>query len=166
MESLAPILEPRPYQLHSIRAITKLIPGLWLGSAVWGLLSAFVAIRTIRVWRSGAEVAVRMAVLVIASVLVNPHLNIYDATVLALPFLWLGGWVQRSQGAETRTVFWLMVYGLFLLYLFPTALIIRVQLSVLLLGWFFIVVTRAVLVDSPPEAFRAEDDTHIAMSQS
>jgi alpha-1,2-mannosyltransferase len=146
--SLAPLLEPRPYQLHSIRAITNLLPGSWLGLSVWALLSAVVIVRTVRVWRSRAPVAVRTGVLVVGSVLVNPHLTVYDATVLALAFLWLGAWVQSSPRTGLTAVFWPMIYGLFVTFLFPTALVFRVQLSVLLLGWFFMVVTRTVLEDT------------------
>jgi hypothetical protein len=148
LSSMVGMLEPRPYQLHSIRAITNLLPGTWLGLFLWFALSAVVIGRTIHVWRSVAPVGVRTAVLVIASALVDPHLTIYDATVLALPFVLLGGWVQQSERPGLAHVFWPTVYGLFLTYLFPTALLIRVQLSVLLLGWFFIVVTRSVLVDN------------------
>jgi hypothetical protein len=142
---IASMLEPRPYQLHSIRAITNLMPAPWLGWIIWALLSAIVVGRTVRVWRCGAPTTARTAVLVLATVLVSPHLTIYDATLLALPFLWLGGWIESAGLRDVSRTFWSILYVLFLALLFPTALLIRVQISVLLLAWLFLIVTRAIL---------------------
>ena len=40
-----------------------------------------------------------MGLLVTASVLVSPHLFLYDAAVLILPGLWLAAWCQRDESA-------------------------------------------------------------------
>jgi hypothetical protein len=141
----APLLEPKPYQLHSIRAVANLLPTSWLGTVVWATLSVAVTIRTIRVWRTGAPVAVRLGLLIVATVLVSPHLTIYDATVLALPLLWLGAWVGTEPRADRPAMYWSTVYWLFVTLLLPTALLIRVQISVLILGWLFLTVSWAVV---------------------
>lgn len=69
--------------------------------------------------------------LVLGSVLVNPHVNLYDATVLAGPLVSLSGWIemQPSSLSELRHKWRLSMYALFLFLLFPTARVIAVQLS-------------------------------------
>jgi hypothetical protein len=149
---IATMLEPRPYQLHSIRAITNLIPGPYFGWMLWAVLSALVIGRTVQVWRSGASTTARLGILVLATVLVSPHLPIYDATLLALPFLWLGGWMKSTGLSGISRSFWSMVYVLFLMFLFPTALLIKVQVSVLILAWLFLTVTKVILeVSAAPD---------------
>jgi hypothetical protein len=145
----AEMLEPKPFLLHSIRALTNLVPGAWSSSILWVLLSAIVAALTVRVWRSATPVAVRVGVLVLASTVVNPHLTVYDATVLALPLLWLGAWVRAAGPDNLVRVFWPLVYALFATFLFPTALVIRVQVSTLLLVCWFFMMTKAILQHSP-----------------
>jgi hypothetical protein len=81
-------------------------------------------------------------------VLVSPHLTIYDATVLVLPLLWLGGWVETEARPDLVAAFWPMVYWLFVAFFLPAALFIRVQISVLLLGWMFLTVTRSIRSES------------------
>lgn len=138
---LADLLEPRPYQLHSIKAVTRLLPGA-ADTSIWLLVSAIVVWQTIRVWRSGEPVAVRIAVVVLASVLVSPHLTIYDATLLALPLLLLGGWVESAGHERAAAQYWPAVYWLFVAFLVPVALVTKVQVSVFLLCWVFAIAVR------------------------
>ena len=95
------LIEPKPFELHSIRALTRLVPG-WFGTTLWVAASAVVVHRALVVWRGADNPTVRMAALVLAAVLISPHLFLYDATVLALPFLWLGAWVERGASARAR----------------------------------------------------------------
>jgi hypothetical protein len=69
--------------------------------------------------------------------------------VLALPLLWLGAWVRTACPDNLVRVFWPLVYGLFGTLLFPTALVIRVQVSTLLLVCWFFMMTKAILQQSP-----------------
>ena len=84
-----------------------------------------------------------------ASVLVSPHLNVYDATVLIFQILCLGTWVQRHNPSLMHE-FWNAVYLLCLLLLVPTAWLVRVQGSVLVMIWVFCRVARAMY--APVEA--------------
>jgi hypothetical protein len=78
-------------------------------------------------------------------VLVNPHLIIYDATVLALPILWLGAQaVQQSEISDAR-LYWRLVYWLFVTLLAPTAAMIGIQVSVLLMAAILCVAVRTAL---------------------
>jgi len=139
-------LAPRPEQMHSITAVTDRLPGDW-GTMAWALLSALVIFRTIQVWRSSAPVAVRMGILVLASVLVNPHVFTYDATVLAPALIWFAGWAHGESRARlsTSAVFAPVVYALYLTLFFPTATTLPIQASVLVLGGLFVVVSRDLL---------------------
>src|SRR5262249_55505936 len=139
----ATLLEPRPYQLHSIRAVTNLLPSMW-GSITWAAMSILVLALMIVVWRRHLPVTARMGLLVIASVLVSPHLTVYDGTVLAPAILWLGTWIHRDFTSEAPT-FWQGVFWLTLTLLVPTAALIKIQLSVFVLAWMF---TRLFLLTS------------------
>jgi hypothetical protein len=136
-------LAPRPEQMHSISAITDRLAGEW-GPIAWAVLSALVIFRTIQVWRSNAPVAVRMGVLVLASVLVNPHVYVYDAVVLAPALIWFAGSAREESRTtlSTRALFGPLVYALYLTLLFPTALALPIQASVIVLAGLFVVVSR------------------------
>ena len=136
------LIEPDPFELHSIRSLVRLAPDA-LETALWLAASAVVLERTVRVWRSAAPTNVRMAVLVIATVLVSPHLFLYDAAILALPLLWLGGWAQTAAGARIADRYWRLVPLLFAAFLFPIAQLIMIQPSVLLLFWLLVIVADA-----------------------
>jgi alpha-1,2-mannosyltransferase len=143
---LRELLEPKPEQLHSISAVTNRLSADW-GMILWALLSAVVIVQTIRVWRSSAPVALRTGVLVVASVLVNPHVFVYDAVVLAPVLVWLAAWVYREGSTlqMTKSVFVLAVYGLSLSLLVPSGALIPIQLSVLVLAGLFAVVSIDLL---------------------
>jgi hypothetical protein len=100
--------------------------------------------RTWRVWRRAEDPGVRMGVLVLATVLVSPHLFAYDATVLALTFLWIGAWVERDPSRrDLAGRFWPLVCGLYAAFLLPFARIMLAQVSVLLMLWLLFVLAKA-----------------------
>jgi len=140
------LIEPEPFELHSIRAITRLVPG-WFGTTLWVAASAVVLQRAMIVWRRADSEAVRMAALVLASVLISPHLFLYDATVLALPLLWIAAWVERGAGAHTRLAnrFGTLVAGLYAAFALPFALLMFVQVSVLFMAWMHFALADAVV---------------------
>jgi hypothetical protein len=138
MPQLTSLLEPKPYQLHSIRAVTNLLPP-WLGLTLWFAASAVITGYTVRLWRGSQPLAIRFGALVLATVLVCPHLTIYDATLLVLPLLLfacpaLGGSVASRLGSS--------YYLLFLTLLVPTAALVGIQLSVFVMIWIFWTVAR------------------------
>jgi hypothetical protein len=143
---LRELLEPKPEQLHSISAVTNRLSADW-GMILWALFSALVIFQTIRVWRSSAPVALRTGVLVLASVLVNPHVFVYDVVVLGPALVWLAGWVYREAPTLpiTKSVFVPAVYALSLSLLVPSGALIPIQVSVLVLAGLFAVVSRDLL---------------------
>jgi len=110
----------KPFTSHSLRALTRLAPN-WIGLPIWILSSAAVLWYTARVWKSHSPVRVRLGVVVLASILVNPHVIVYDLTVLALPLLWIGSYMQALADGETTRRYWMAVYWLFALTFIPTA---------------------------------------------
>ena len=127
-------LEPSVGHLHSLAVLTRLLPG-YGALLAWLLASAGVCWMTVRVWRSSAPVSVRMGALVIGSTLVNPHLNVYDAAVIAAPLVSISGWLETQAGraSDLRRRWYPAIYALFVLLFFPTARYIVVQLSPLVL---------------------------------
>lgn len=132
MVRYADLLEPKPYQSHSLRAITRLLPS-WAGMPLWIAAVAALMLAAVRVWQSAAPARVRMGVIILVSVLVNPHLIVYDATVLVLPLLWLGAAMMDAGQADDTRTYWTVVYWLCVALLAPTAAIAGVQASVILM---------------------------------
>lgn len=137
-------LEAKAYQSHSIRAVTRLLPS-WGGAVLWAAASSVVLWQTGRVWLSGASLEVRFGLVLLASVLVNPHLIVYDAALLALPLLWWGSWFESRPSREDVRAYWAATYALFAAFLIPTAALLAVQASVLLMGWMFWFVSQRAL---------------------
>lgn len=115
-----PLLEPRPYQTHNLRMFwTMLIPGSMLPFALC-VLSAFAILGlTVTVWsrRPAVPLALRYSSLLVASVLVAPHLIVYDLAILAPLFLLLSDWVIAQPPDSTPH----MKVVLYLGYLAPLA---------------------------------------------
>ncbi len=131
-----PLVEPRLYQTHSLGSFwSLLLPwpraafGLSVASAI-GVLAL-----TVLCWRAQASLATRYSALLFATVLVAPHLTVYDLVILAPAFLLSGNWaagqdLERSEQNSAATVHLLLYicYPLFLLG--PLARFTHLQLSV------------------------------------
>lgn len=141
----ADLLEPKPYQSHSLRALTRLVPG-WLGLALWIGAAAVLLVLTVRVWKSAAPLRVRLGVVMFVSVLANPHVIVYDAAVLVLPLMWFGAYIAERHAAHARD-YWTLVYWLCVLLLAPTAAVIGVQASVLIMIGLIVFVRRRIESD-------------------
>ena len=142
MMTYADMLEAKPFLSHSVRAVTRLAPN-WIGVPIWAIVSALVLWYTVRAWKSRAPLRVRLGVVVLASALVNPHMIIYDLTVLALPLVWFGAYMQEPARRDAGP-YWMLVYWLFVTTFMPTAAAIGVQISVFVMAALLMVVSRAV----------------------
>jgi len=143
----ADALEPKPFQSHSIRSLTRLLPA-WAGVPAWLLVASLVLWKTARAWCEQAPIAVRFGLAMFASVLVNPHLIVYDAGILVLPLIWFATWYMQGKEAVALQTFGALLYALFIAFLVPTAALIYVQLSVPVMLWlFWSVADRAIRAD-------------------
>lgn len=144
VQRIMPILEPRPYQMHSVRAFwSLLIPwprisfGLYLLSAI-----AVLALATV-CWKRSSSLSIRYSALLLATVIVSPHLTVYDLVILAPAFLFLGDWLASDESHPLKqSAAWLLYacYPLFLLG--PLAQITHLQLSVLAMIWLLWICCR------------------------
>jgi hypothetical protein len=128
VQQVMPLLEPRPYQMHSARAFWELLlpwPPISLG--LYLLSSLVVLVLTVRCWRRGAPLQIRYSALLLATALVAPHLTVYDLVILAPAFLFLSDWTITRP---PHIVGWLLYacYALFLLG--PLVKLTHLQLSV------------------------------------
>ncbi len=132
----AAVLEPKPFQMHSLRSFwTLLVPWPPAALALYLASAALVLGWALRAWRSGAPLSLRYAAFLLATVLVTPHLTVYDLVILAPALLILGDWAlanpQHPSSAPVRALLYLC-YALPLLGVVTE--VTRVQLSVVALA--------------------------------
>ena len=101
---LLPSFEPRPYQTHCLRTFwSMLVP--WSRAAL-GLyvVSAIVVLAwTIVIWKRGESLWLKYSALLLATVLVSPHLTVYDLVILAPAILLLTDWLFSHPSAPQGT---------------------------------------------------------------
>ena len=114
---------PKPYNMHCLRAFwSLLIPVPTVARGIYLASAAGVVFLAWRAWRQNTDVGVKFAAVLLATVLVSPHLYVYDLLILAPALLVL---------ADRGTVPGLYVALCYALPLFgPLANLTHVQLSV------------------------------------
>ena len=119
VRGLSALLEPKPYQTHCLRTFwSMLIPWSSLSTALYVISAVIVMAWTIAVWKRSQDLALRFSLLLLATVLIAPHLTVYDLVVLAPAFLFLSDWaVARSQTSPSG----LLGTILYLAYVLPLA---------------------------------------------
>jgi alpha-1,2-mannosyltransferase len=148
LPEVAPAMEPFKFQMHSWRAFFQLMA--WpeaLVPAATALASLVTVAVAFMCWRARADAAPRFATLVIATLLVDPHLYVYDLLLLVPVFAWLWDWAGRLDGSlagllprvassfagrwRTRAIVQALLYAAYFAPLIGSiALVTRVQLSV------------------------------------
>jgi hypothetical protein len=121
-----------PVQMHSLHSFWEiLVPwhsGVW---ALYLLSSLAVIAMAAAIWKSSSSLAIRLSGLILAAVLVNPHIYIYDLLVLAVPLLLLTDWVVRNADHTLAPAVGVLLYLTFMLPLFgPLSRWTHLQLSV------------------------------------
>jgi hypothetical protein len=132
LPSLLPLLEPRPYQTHSLRTFwTMLVPWPSASLALYFTSALLISALTVACWRSHLPLSLRYSVLLLATVLLAPHLTVYDLVVLAPAFLLLSDWITSQPDYFATGHFKLLLYLAFILPLLgPLAHWTHLQLSV------------------------------------
>lgn len=134
VRAVLPLLEPRPYQTHSLRTFwNMLVPREDL--AFWLYLASAAAVLglTIGCWRrvSATPLGLRYSSLLLATVLVAPHLTVYDLVILAPAFLLIAEWLIDQPATAAAGWLGTLLYAAYMLPLLgPLARWTHVQLSV------------------------------------
>ena len=138
VQTLWPELEPKDYHTHSLRTFwSMLLPWPALSLGLYILSAVAILGMAIACWRQGERVpmSLRYAMLLFASVLISPHLTVYDLVVLAPAFLLLADWlVAQALTNCTRRLGTLLYLAYMLPLLGPFARWTHVQLSVVALA--------------------------------
>jgi|HubBroStandDraft_4_1064222.scaffolds.fasta_scaffold06939_5 hypothetical protein len=119
VRAILPLLEPKPYQTHSLRTFwSMLVPWHSPAFALYFLSAAAVLGLTIACWKRKPTVplSLRYSSLLLATVLVAPHLTVYDLVILAPAFILLADWLVSQNDA--RSAWWLGTL-LYLTYMLP-----------------------------------------------
>ncbi len=130
--SIYPLLEPRPYHMHSLRAFwAMLIPWPWFAFAFYVATAVTALGLTVRCWKTPAPLTLRYAALLLATVLVSPHLTVYDLVILAPAFLLLADWAGAHREQRQAPTVGILLYLCYALPLtVPVTRWTHVQLSV------------------------------------
>jgi alpha-1,2-mannosyltransferase len=129
------VLEPKLYQTHSLRTFWDLLlipPHISL--ALYVVSASLVLAGVVMVWRSQLPLPVRYSALLLVTVLVSPHLIVYDMVILAPAFLLLADWLMdRPQDVFGRLIGIVLYFAYLSPLLGPLSQWVRVQLSVVLM---------------------------------
>lgn len=132
LPNLLPQLEPRLYQTHSLRTFwTMLVPWPRLAMALYIVTALLTLALAIRCWQSRLPLPLRYSALLLATVLVAPHLTVYDLVILAPAFLLLSDWIVTQPGHAPTFHLKLLLYLAYALPLLgPLARWTHLQLTV------------------------------------
>jgi hypothetical protein len=125
-----------PTQTHSLKTLFGLVLPGGLAVGAYAATASIVLWRMLRAYREASDVGLEMCVLIMASVLVSPHLYVYDAALLlpALMYVFAKGWQSTQPLARQSLVGIILLYPA---YIFPFARYTRIQASVVVLFWLF-----------------------------
>jgi hypothetical protein len=121
-----------PIQMHSLRSFwTLLVPWPELSGPLYILSSVVVIALATATWKSSHPLALRFSALVLAAVLVNPHLFVYDLLALAPVLLLLADWALTHLDRAASRTLGLLLYLVFISPLLgPLSRWTHLQLSV------------------------------------
>ena len=137
-------LEPRPYQMHSLRSFwAMLIPWQQLAFVLYLASAIAVLAMALYCWRRRAPLALRFSSLLIATVLVSPHLTVYDLVILAPAYLLLADWTLANNRPWAPLFGTLLYLGYVLPLLGPVSIWTHLQLSVPVLAAILWMIFRA-----------------------
>ena len=130
-------------QMHSLRSFWVLLfPWREVSATLYAISAIAVLYIAAKAWRSSGPLALRFSALVLATVLVNPHLFVYDLLVLAPVFFLVTDWMIQHLEHPWSPGVRALLYLSFLLPLFgPMAIWTHIQLSVIVFVGLLIVLT-------------------------
>jgi len=137
-----PLLEPKVYQTHCLRTFwTMLVPWPSASFTLYVITALLVAGLTVVCWRSSLPLSLRYSSLLFATVLLAPHLTVYDLVIVAPAFLLISDWIATQPDNATPRLKLLLYLAFALPLVGPLARWTHLQLSVLvmtaILYWIF-----------------------------
>jgi alpha-1,2-mannosyltransferase len=154
LRSALPFLEPKIYQTHCLRTFwSMLIPIPELAFVLYAISAALLLGITIYLWRTpSAPLSVRFSALLFATVLVAPHLTVYDLVILAPAFLSLSDWLISVPMQAIKAQIGTALYCVYLFPLLgPTARWTHLQLSVITMSAVVFLLWRQSRSSSLPQ---------------
>jgi Glycosyltransferase family 87 len=153
--SVGDLLEPRPgYSLKSFFAV--FVPWPMAASALYALAALLTLAAAARIWRSGAHINRRASVVVLAMLLISPHVFEYDLILLAPVYFLLTNALAASAIEEGVPV---IVWGLCALFVAPLMTgippAIRLQFSVTAMVAILFVLWRLEVTEGAEEMGQA-----------
>ncbi|HUC29828.1 MAG TPA: glycosyltransferase family 87 protein [Candidatus Acidoferrum sp.] len=121
-----------PIQMHSLRSFwLLLIPLPQAAFLLYAVSSIAIVVMAAMVWKSSSPIAPRYAAVILAAVLVNPHLFVYDLLALAPALMLIVHWALRNlQRASSSMLLALSYLAVLLPLLGPLSRWTHLQLSV------------------------------------
>jgi hypothetical protein len=139
---IAGVLEPIPNQMQSLRSFfSVLLPWPDVALAAYVVSALVVVVLAARCWRTNTGLDLRYGVLLLAMMLVDPHVNPYDLVAIVPVFFLIAprASTRVRSGALLLTLLYLCYY---LPGLFFVPAVTHVQLSVVALAALMVVLTR------------------------
>lgn len=161
--ALLPLLEPKPYQTYSLRTFwSMLVPWPALSLTLYVFSAAVVLALAIACWKRSSVVPLsqRYSALLLATVLVSPHLTVYDLVILAPAFVLLTDWLAGQPFAPSTRWLGTLLYLVYLLPLLgPLAWWTHLQLSVLAMTATLFLIWRISCGSTSPEFARDRENS-------
>ena len=140
--------EPKPYQTHCLRTFwSMVVPWKGFSLGLYLVSAAVVLAWTITIWKSRESLSVKFSALLLATVLISPHLTVYDLVILAPAILLLADWVasRRSIHSGAGT----LLYSVYIVPLLgPFTRWTHVQLSVAAMAGLLYWIWRIAVSDA------------------
>ena len=148
---IAPLLDIKPYQMHSLLSFWRLLmPGSSVADGLYAVCALAILVTLVAMWRRPLPLNVRYATLLLGTVLVCPHLNVYDLVILAPGLLLIADWWLTRPAAKPSHAVGRLLYAVYVLPLFGVLTrYTHVQLSVAAMTGLFAVVARHALHGGP-----------------
>jgi alpha-1,2-mannosyltransferase len=133
LRSELPFLEPKIYQTYCLRTFwSMLIPMPRLALLLYALTAVLTLGITIFLWRHpSTPLRVRFSALLFTTVLVAPHLTVYDLVTLAPALLLVSDWLISVPMKAVKTQLGTALYCVYLFPVAPIAWLTHVQLAVI-----------------------------------
>src|SRR5215469_13398834 len=150
LPGLPALLEPKPYQTHCLRTFwAMLIPSSSFSLSLYVISATIVIAWTVLVWKRSQDWALRFSSLLLATVLIAPHLTVYDLVILAPAFLLLSDWAIGRREISDIGLFGTMLYLAYVLPLAgPLLRETHVQLSVVAMSILTYLIVKSIRADT------------------